>query len=39
MNNILSPGDYQGMWFKLNVDANEASINSFYEIQVSGTTV
>ena len=39
MNNILSPGDYQGVWFKLNVDANEASINSFYEIQVSCTTV
>ena len=39
MNNLLSTGDYQGVWLKLSVDANEASINSFYEVQVSGTTV
>ena len=39
VNDILSIGDYQGVWFKLSLDANEASINSFYEIQVSGTTV
>ena len=39
MNDLLSVGDYQGTWFKLSVDADEASINSFYEVQVSGTTV
>ena len=39
MNDLLSVGDYQGTWFKLSIDANEASINSFYEVQVSGTTV
>ena len=39
MNDLLSVGDYQGTWFKLSIDASEASINSFYEVQVSGTTV
>ena len=39
MNDLLSVGDYQGTWFKLSVDTSEASINSFYEVQVSGTTV
>lgn len=35
---ILSAYDYQGFWLKLSIDANNSSINSFYEIQVSGTT-
>ena len=35
---ILTPHDYQGVWLKLTVDANASAINSFYEIQVSGTT-
>ena len=39
MNDVLNTGDYQGVWFKLSLDAEEASINSFYEVQVSGTTV
>ena len=39
INDVLGVEDYQGVWLKLSVDANEASINSFYEVQVSGTTV
>jgi len=35
---ILSAYDYQGFWLKLSIDANNSSVNSFYEIQVSGTT-
>ena len=35
---ILTAHDYQGFWLKLSLEANESSINSFYEIQVSGTT-
>ncbi len=30
--------DYQGFWLKLSLEANESAINSFYDIQVSGTT-
>ena len=39
MNDVLSPRDYQGVWLKLSVGSSEAAINSFYEVQVSGTTV
>ena len=35
---VLSAGDYQGVWFKLSLDAGETAQNSFYEVQVSGTT-
>ena len=34
----LTPHDYQGVWLKLSLAASESSANSFYEIQVSGTT-
>tara|TARA_R110000824_G_C15181526_1_gene673819 strand:- start:801 stop:1547 length:747 start_codon:yes stop_codon:yes gene_type:complete len=34
----LSPTDYQGVWFKLSLNAGETAQNSFYEVQVSGTT-
>ena len=37
--NQLTAGDYQGIWLKLSLSAGEASINSFYEVQISGTTV
>jgi hypothetical protein len=37
--NELAAGDYQGVWLKLSLGAGEASINSFYEVQISGTTV
>tara|TARA_R100000808_G_scaffold23947_1_gene53967 strand:- start:11235 stop:11978 length:744 start_codon:yes stop_codon:yes gene_type:complete len=39
INNKLLALDYQGVWLKLSLDAEESAINSFYEIQVSGTTV
>ena len=35
----LLAGDYQGIWCKLSLEAGESAINSFYEIQISGTTV
>ena len=34
----LAAGDYQGMWLKLSLGAGDAATNSFYEVQVSGTT-
>ena len=34
----LTALDYQGVWLKLSLDASESSTNSFYAIQVSGTT-
>jgi hypothetical protein len=39
VNDVLLVNDYQGIWFKLSLDAGEASTNSFYEVQISGTTV
>ena len=35
---VLTAYDYQGFWLKMSLEANESAINSFYEIQVSGTT-
>jgi len=34
----LTAGDYQGVWLKLSLSAGEAATNSFYQVQVSGTT-
>ena len=34
----LTALDYQGVWLKLSLAASESSTNSFYAIQVSGTT-
>ena len=39
VDDVLLALDYQGVWLKLNLDANESAINSFYEVKVSGTTV
>jgi len=39
INDILLQNDYQGIWFKLSLDAGESATNSFYEVQISGTTV
>ena len=38
VDSALLAGDYQGVWFKLSLDAGETAQNSFYEVQVSGTT-
>ena len=35
----LTATDYQGIWLKMSLDADEDSTNSFYEVQISGTTV
>ena len=34
----LTAGDYQGIWLKLSLGAGEAAANSYYEVQISGTT-
>ena len=34
----LTAGDYQGVWLKLSLSAGEAATNSYYQVQVSGTT-
>ena len=34
----LAAADYQGVWLKLSLSAGEAATNSYYEVQVSGTT-
>ena len=34
----LVAGGYQGIWLKLSLGAGEAATNSFYEVQISGTT-
>jgi len=34
----LNPLDYQGVWLKLDLTAGESSQNSFYRLQVDGTT-
>ena len=34
----LTAGDYQGVWLQLSLSAGEAATNSYYEVQVSGTT-
>ena len=39
VNGQLLAGDYQGIWCKLSLEAGEPAINSFYEVQISGTTV
>lgn len=39
VNDQLLAGDYQGVWFKLSLDAGDTATNSFYEVQISGTTV
>jgi hypothetical protein len=39
VNEQLLAGDYQGIWCKLSLEAGEPAINSFYEVQISGTTV
>ena len=39
VDNKLTTGDYQGVWLKLSMDAGEAATNSFFEVQISGTTV
>ena len=39
MDDLLLVNDYQGMWVKLSLGAGEAATNSFYEVQISGTTV
>lgn len=39
VNDELLAQDYQGVWLKLSLDAGETAINSFYEVQISGTTV
>jgi hypothetical protein len=36
--NELAAADYQGVWLKLSLSAGEAATNSFYQVQVSGTT-
>jgi len=39
VDSMLLVEDYQGIWFKLSLSAGEAATNSFYEVQISGTTV
>ena len=39
INDTLLALDYQGIWLKMSLSAGESATNSFYEIQVSGTTV
>ena len=34
----LTAGDYQGVWLQLSLSAGETATNSFYQVQVSGTT-
>lgn len=34
----LAAADYQGMWLKMSLGAGESAANSFYEVQISGTT-
>lgn len=34
----LTASDYQGVWLKLSLSAGESATNSFYQVQVSGTT-
>lgn len=34
----LTAGDYQGVWLKLSLTAGEGATNSYYQVQVSGTT-
>jgi len=34
----LAASDYQGVWLQLSLGAGEAAANSFYQVQVSGTT-
>lgn len=34
----LTAGDYQGVWLKLSLQANNSPVNSFYELQISGIT-
>jgi len=34
----LAAGDAQGLWLQLSLGAGEVSTNSFYEVQISGTT-
>ena len=34
----LTAGDYQGLWLKLSLSAGESATNSFYQVQISGTT-
>ena len=34
----LAAADYQGVWLKMSLAAGEAAANSFYEVQISGTT-
>lgn len=36
--NQLTAADYQGVWLKLSLSAGEAANNSYYQVQVSGTT-
>ena len=36
--NELTAEDYQGVWLKLSLAAAEPATNSYYEVQVSGTT-
>jgi hypothetical protein len=34
----LAAADYQGVWLKLSIGAGDASVNSFYQVQISGIT-
>ena len=34
----LAAADYQGVWLKMSLAAGESAANSFYEVQISGTT-
>jgi hypothetical protein len=34
----LAAADYQGVWLQLSLSAGETATNSFYQVQVSGTT-
>jgi hypothetical protein len=34
----LVAGNYQGVWLELSLSAGEAATNSYYQVQVSGTT-
>ena len=34
----LAAGDSQGLWLQLSLGAGEVASNSFYEVQISGTT-
>ena len=34
----LAAADYQGIWLKMSLAAGESAANSFYEVQISGTT-